>query len=621
MFSCGKGKKKTYLVLLTGLLFTTATIAGCLNNSPNTGQASSPKAAGIAQSADQSRYSRHHMERGSRLPVVDRTGAVLAADRETVSVYINPFIVPSDRSWVPVLAEILELPPDTITGILDRSEDLVWLREDLTSEQVKRLKSLNLNGLKTTVQAAREYPYGEAAVPVVGFVDHGGIGLDGVEYFYEKLLAPGKCSSDTIKTPNLRLTIEHSVQLAAQKELAAQLQRLSAEKGCMVVMDIRNGEVLALASLPSLDPDNFWEHPETSTVNHALEADVDPAVILPVVGYMAEQRTELESKSRQETGEDPAGRTDGTDRKNSRSRKGRSRCRWQEVAAGLVIWSPWSAEELADLPRYPGLAEDLCTLGFGQPTGIDLPGESTGSMNPAIRYSWNPDAGSGIKASPIQILKAFSDLFSNGSRVYPHVALNAPRTAGVSPAQADQAWLSDELKTRIRRKLSVRRGPSLCSIKWSTADKAPSRKDPAQVSVLGFWPAESPVVSYILCLDGVKRDPRTRRGTLGRTLRIAKQAARIPMTRDPALNEPGFVQASGGPASLETHRKKTASGRNRMPDLSGRTMREAYSILRPLGLDMEITGSGTIRSQYPAPGTSLKGISSCRVECRPLSLM
>jgi hypothetical protein len=280
--------------------------------------------------------------------------------------------------------------------------------------------------------------------------------------------------------------------------------------------------------------------------------------------------------------------------------------KWETLDKGLVLWSPWTEQELKDFVSYDDRSRDLLALGFGQSTGIDLPGEGQGSLSSALPRSQNCFLCRGIAASPIQILRAFSALINGNILVTPHVALQSPNEFLTSESsvkdqrQAKIPWLTEELILKLRKNLAVRGGPSLASIRWNEQSEQISTQFPAQVTVLGFWPDKSPKVSYIVLLDGVKIDPRERRGTLGRTLIVAKQAAQVP------LKDKWRTVKS----------QETKKELSRMPNLKGKSIRQAFDILQSIGISTKLKGVGSVIAQKPRSGTPLKGVKVCSITCK-----
>ena len=579
-----KDKRILFLVGLVGLMIIATLFVGCFwqnNNVNSENDVDSPK---LFQQRNRNYYSsQHYLYRGI---ILDRTGAIFAISQKTISALARPSKLPQVDDWVPRASEILALDYQAITKMLAEERDVICLKDGISVEQGLKLKDMQLKGIEIRKEYKRVYPCGSLASPVLGFVDHGGRGLEGIEYIYDSFLSHTNVPQIQTGGRELALTLEKNIQSSAEKELSRQMRRLKADKGCFVIMSVENGEIFALASKPSWDPERFWELPAMNITNYSLQDNVDLMVLAPLLNWMFEQ-SEL-----------PKSEIQSLDEKAHK-------WKWEALDKSLVLWSPWTEQDLS-LVSYDGMSRDLLGLGFGQSTGIDLPGEGQGSLSSALLRSQNCFLHRGITASPIQILRAFSVLINGNMLVTPHVALQGPKEFLASESsvkdqrQAKVPWLTEELILRSRKKLAVRGGPSLASIRWNEQSEQISTQFPAQVTALGFWPDKSPKVSYIVLLDGVKIDPRERRGTLGRALIVAKQAAQIPLKDEWRMAK-----------SQETQKEFS-----RMPNLKGKSVRQALDILQSIGLFTKLKGVGTVIAQKPRPGIPLNGVKVCSITCK-----
>ncbi|MCD6198740.1 MAG: PASTA domain-containing protein [Deltaproteobacteria bacterium] len=580
-----KDKKILFLFSLAGLVIISISFVGCFWQSNNVNSEDDIDSSRFSQQRSRGYYSQQSpLYRGI---ILDRTGAIFVISQKTISALAEPSKLPQVDDWAPRVSEILGLDHKTLTNMLAEERGVICLKDGISIEQGLKLKDMRLNGIEILEKYKRVYPCGSLASPVLGFVDQGGMGLEGIEYTYDNLLSHTNMAQIHASGQELTLTLEKNIQTSAEKELGRQMKRLKADKGCLVIMSVENGEILALASKPSWDPERFWELPATNIRNYSLQDNVDMMVLAPLLNWMFEQ-SELPKSGCQSLDEMA------------------HKWKWETLGKGLVLWSPWGEQELKDFVSYDDILRDLWGLGFGQSTGIDLPGEGQGSLSSALPSSQNCFLHRGITASPIQVLRAFSALINENMLVTPHVALQSPKEFLTSKSsvkdqkQAKIPWLTEELILRSRKNLAVRGGPSLASIRWNEQSEQISTQFPAQVTALGFWPDDSPKVSYIVLLDGVKIDPRERRGTLGRALIVAKQAAQIPL-KDKWL-----------PVKSQETKKELS----RMPNLKGKSVRQALDILQSIGLSIKLKGIGTVIAQKPRSGIPLNGIKVCSIICK-----
>jgi hypothetical protein len=579
-----KDKIILFLLGLAGLVIVATSLVGCFWQSKNVNSEDDLDFSRLSQQLSRDYYSSQSpLYKGT---ILDRTGAIFAVSRKTISVLARPSKLPQVDDWAPRVSKILGLDPQAMTNMLAEEQGVICLKESISVEEGLKLKDMQLKGIEILEKYKRIYPCGSLASPVLGFIDYNGRGLEGVEYTYDSLLSRSNMPQIHASGQELTLTLERNIQASAEKELGRQLRRLKADKGCLVIMSVENGEVLALASKPSWDPERFWELPTTNITNYSLQDNVDLMVLAPLLNWMFEQSKlpKSESQSLDEMAHN---------------------WKWETLGKGLVLWSPWTEQELKDLVSYDDLSRDLWCLGFGQSTGIDLPGEGQGNLSSALPGSQDCFLHRGITASPIQILRAFSAMINGNILVTPHVALQSPKEFLTSESsvkdqrQAKIPWLTEELILKLRKNLAVREGPSLASIRWNEQAEQISTQFPAQITALGFWPDKSPKVSYIVLLDGAKIDPSERPGTLGRALIVAKQAAQIPLKDEWR--------------TLESQESKKEL--SRMPNLKGKSVRQALDILQSIGISTKLKGVGTVIAQKPRSGTSLNGVKVCSITC------
>nr|HDM99830.1 PASTA domain-containing protein [Deltaproteobacteria bacterium] len=579
-----KKKKISFLFSLLSLAVIAAAFVGCLWQGNAVNSEDDIDSSMLCQQQNTGYYSQQSpLDRGM---ILDRTGAIFVANQKKISILARPSRLRQVDDWLAEVSEILDLDLPTLKDMLADEQDLICLKDCISEEQGRKLKDMQVRGLEILEQYKRVYPCNSLASPVLGFVDQGGRGLEGIEYTYDSLLRQTKGSQIYPGRQDLTLALSKDIQSSAEKELDRQIKRLKAEKGCFVIMGVENGEILALASKPSWDPERFWEISERNIINYSLQDNVDLMILVPLLNWMFEQ-SELQKSEIL-----PLGKT-------------AHQCQWEVLDKGMVLWSPWTEKELKDIVPYNDISRDLWGLGFGQFTGIDLPGEGRGSLPSAPAGLRNSLLRQAVTASPIQILRAFSALINKNILVTPHVALQStdefliPGSSANDQKHAPISWLTEELIHKSLRKLAVRGGPSLASIRWNEQSDQISNQFPAQVTALGFWPERSPKVSYIVLLDGVKIDPRERRGTLGRSLVVAKQAVQIPLK-----DEWRTVKTEEAERQFST-----------MPNLKGKSVRQALDILQSMGIYTELKGVGTVIAQKPESGIPLNGVKTCSITC------
>ncbi|MFI4999552.1 MAG: peptidoglycan D,D-transpeptidase FtsI family protein [Reyranellales bacterium] len=180
-----------------------------------------------------------------RADIVDRNGVVLATSVPVVSAFVNPHLLldPQDAARKIVTA-LPDLKYDEVKGKLDSDKSFVWIKRGLSPREHDLVNRLGIPGLEFQAEERRIYPQGVAAAHVVGYANIDNAGLAGVERYFDQLLQSGE---------TVQLSIDLRLQREVEREIARAVQKFSAIGAQAIVMDVTNGEILAMASLPTYD--------------------------------------------------------------------------------------------------------------------------------------------------------------------------------------------------------------------------------------------------------------------------------------------------------------------------------------------------------------------------------
>ncbi len=200
--------------------------------------------------------------RMDRADIVDRNGVLLATNLATASLYANPRkIIDADSAARQLVTALPELREAEIARILKTGRSFVWLRRNLTPRQQWRVNSLGIPGLYFQSAETRVYPNGALAAHILGYVDIDHRGLAGVEKSFDASLRDNSAP--------LRLTVDSRVQHILRAELGKAMADFRAIGAVGVVLDVANGEVLAMTSLPDFDPNTARGAPAGRRFNRA----------------------------------------------------------------------------------------------------------------------------------------------------------------------------------------------------------------------------------------------------------------------------------------------------------------------------------------------------------------
>ncbi len=395
----------------------------------------------------------------ARGEIYDRDGKLLAGNQTVFEIGVTLKQVDNAQSIAKILSSILDVDYITILDKINNAgEELVYVTlvdyvsvED--AAEIKRIKAAleeenaekdaegleSLAGLHFREHLARSYPEERLASNVIGFVNQSERGYFGIEEKYNDLLAGNPVKVWIPADPNrvqeiprvpdgttLILTLDRELQAATASILDQSLYDYGAEAGTIIVMDPRNGEIMAMASTPRLDLTNYSEYDEifdsASEFNRAVNMPYEPGSVFKILTMAAalDLGTVTPDTAYTDTGSYEFG---GAIIRN-----------WDDQAWGIQDMTGCLRHSLnvclAKIAVQMG-TEDfygyMYRFGIGHPTGIDLSGEAGGRLRVPGDSDWysvdlaTNSFGQGVTATPIQIMMAVSAVANEGTMVTPHL--------------------------------------------------------------------------------------------------------------------------------------------------------------------------------------------------------
>jgi len=390
----------------------------------------------------QKRYQRTLELDATRGRIVDRNGALLAVSLETFEIWANPRLV--DEAAHEPLAKLLGMPVAELRRRLSGDRSFVLLKRQVDAETASHIDEMATGGITLIADSKRFYPEGESAAHVVGFTDIEDNGQEGVELAANARLrgTPGRREvirdrlGRVILEPRERvlpkdgetvqLTIDRRVQQLAYAQLKAAVAKHHAEAGSVVVLDARNGDILALANWPSYDPNDRARLTGRQLRNRAVVDTFEPgSTIKPVVVALAMDQHKVNPGTLIDTS--PGTYRIGTATIHDTSNHGR-----MTVAEALQKSSNIALAKLAlNLPAQTiwGKYQDY---GLGQRPAVTFPGAAAGRVRPWAR--WRPIEqatmayGYGLSTSLLQIAQVYTAYAGDGT-MYPARLLRGPEDA------------------------------------------------------------------------------------------------------------------------------------------------------------------------------------------------
>jgi penicillin-binding protein 2 len=467
--------------------------------------------------------------------IYDRAGRELAMSVSVDSVFAVPTDIPDLAQTISLIARITKADPRELLAKCKASRTFCWVARKADTEIAGRIRALNLRGIYFQKESKRFYPKRELGAQVIGYVGTDDEGLSGIEREYEDKLhgKPGrmlisvdarrKYFGSVEKQPepgeNIVLTLDEKIQYIAERELETAMQQTHAESGTVVVENPHTGEILALANRPTFNPNLSREIKPQKLKNHAVSDVYEPGSTFKLVTISAALEEKLTRPD--EMFDCQMG---------SIVINGRRIHDWKPfgvlpVSGILANSSDVGAIKIALRLGDERLYKYIRAFGFGQQTGIELPGETRGLAKPLSRWSKVSigaiSMGQEIGISPLQLTAMVSSIANDGVLVAPRIvaATTQPqRASGVvaSHPADDRRVLSPLTAAQMKQMMQgvVLHGTGKKAILegYSSAGKTGTAQkvDPATgtysrskyiASFAGFAPVNNPAVTIAVILD------------------------------------------------------------------------------------------------------------------------
>ncbi|AXC10851.1 Cell division protein FtsI [Peptidoglycan synthetase] [Acidisarcina polymorpha] len=379
------------------------------------------------------------------------------------------------------LAKVVHTDPDDsftsaerIDARLLASRDYAWVARGLDPSVIAQVKALNLKGVHIQKEFKRFYPDNRIAAQVLGYVGTDATGLGGLEQNFEDELhgTPGRTNaafdakrhmlgsqqSEPVPGENLVLTLDENIQFMAEQALDHAMERTRSINGTVVVQDPHTGQILALAIRPTFNPNDFRHATGDLRRNHAVSDVYEPGSTFKLVTYSAaleEKVTDPDKLIDCHGGQmNVAGRIVHDDHYNG------------VLSTSQALWesSDVAAIQLAQRMGPNTFYKYIRSYGFGERSGIEVPGETRGLLKPVRR--WNPTTigsipmGQEIAVTPVQLITMASTIANGGMYLPPHILLASTDEVKGSPKLKPSAFhpgddLPDPLPDGAHRVIST----------------------------------------------------------------------------------------------------------------------------------------------------------------------
>jgi len=586
--------------------------------------------------------------------ILDRNGNPLAITVEYDRLSVDPGDIKDKEALIKILSKELNMSDKELRPKIfpdDPNKRYVKIKNILTRQESRRLKEIIKRpkdyGLIFEPVPKRSYPNKSLASHAIGFIDAAADGKNGVEGYYDEYI---KTASSRIRYQKdnkgnpiysasnpaflskgndnvVYLTIDSDIQYQIERELKAAVEKWRAASGTVIVMDPYTGEIISLANYPDYDPNDLKESANFAMKNRAVTDIFEPGSTFKIVTAgiaLKTKTTDLNEKFWDENGSFVVGG------KKISEAKGHD-YGWMNIEGIIAKSSNIGSAKLGLKIGYSKFITGIDEFGFGQKTGVDLPGEVSGLIQRKggqVELS-NMAFGQGISVTAMQMVRMYSIIANGGYDVTPHVVkkivnkngeeiLAASKTndsKGDSLIPEDIAHsLGDMLRSVVSEGTATGTDISGFDIggKTGTAQK-PVRggysKDKYVASFLGFFPVSKPKYSMLVLID----EPKGNYFAAVVAVPLFRDIANVliqnssvtPMaSKDNKKEDPKKVELKAPiKATPEPLRKPVlSSDPSSVPNLTGLTLRDALKSISGKWDDIKVEGAGRVVRQVPSPG-------------------
>jgi len=468
---------------------------------------------------------------GQRGAIVDRNGYELAFDRLSDTVVATPYLVTDAQQAAMQLAPLLKLPENAILAKLIVTGGYSVVAQGLNQSVGNAVRNLGISGISVQDSFARDLPNSDLAAQVLGLVGDTG-GLSGLEQQYNTALTgtpgvvienqdpQGQALSTVKSTParpgeTVQLTLDYNIQGNLESILAATQAQFRAKSVSGIVMQPQTGAILGMATSPGYNPNDRAQFDPVTARLRSVTDQFEPGSIFKIVTMAGAIQEGVVTPSTRIAvpGVLPLFDVKIHDAESHGSKV------WS-VSEILERSSNIGTIKVAERVGYPALAGWVSKFGFGRPTGIDYPGESTGYFPQYQGPGWsgvsigNVPIGQGVSATQLQIARAYSVIANRGRLVTPHLVAKVGGKPVVYPAgpRIISVTTAQELDGMLRKVVSTQGTGDAATVKgYSVAGKTGT----AQVigsdgkysnslfvsSFAGYVPANHPRLVIVVTVD------------------------------------------------------------------------------------------------------------------------
>ncbi|NLM17662.1 MAG: hypothetical protein GX221_08090 [Candidatus Riflebacteria bacterium] len=607
-----------------------------------------------------------NLKRGN---ILDRNGNELAISIDTYDIYVYKPEVKSEKNLADKLSSILPMTSDEIQKKLQSSSRYVSIGKSIDFASSDKIKKLRIPGVVLEENYVRFYPQNSLASNIIGFIGKDKTALEGLELYFDKTLKgyPGleiredisfSDSADTkvrqVVPPmggsNITLTIDSYIQHLVESELKYMAERFRPIDATAVVMQPYTGEILAMATYPTYDLNNFSKSKPEERRNRPITDMFDPGSCLKVVTMASAIENNV-------VDDDSRFYCKGfalVDKKKNTGIRCQGRHGLVDINAALANSCNTAMVQIAQMMNPEDFYRTYKRFGIGEPTGIQAMGEVAGKISPPSKWSLfsmpSLSIGQELSVTALQVTQIYAAIANGGNLMRPllvkTIASNDGKNAAEFKPEVVRRVLSPELANRLKNMLRLvidEGGGKLAMLdyytsagKTSTAQKYDPKiksysRNKLVTSFVGLAPVTKPEIVLFIALNEPQSDGKTAMfgGKIAAPAfsRLAEKILTymkvVPDKNDFEEIRKKVVQnveaaeiVSTTASTIVSSEEEIIVGEN-VPDLSGLSLRGAMLKVASHNLKAIYEGDGVVIGQLPKAGSPLPRTRIMRVKLSP----
>ncbi len=481
-------------------------------------------------------YEKCFVSQGKRGTIYDCKHMELAVSNDVTSIAAHPSLINNAWSAAHLLSKKLKLGRRFVEQQLVSNKPFVWIKRHVSPKEAQAVKELNLHGIVFRTEQSRFYPNKTIGSQVLGFSGIDDNGLEGIEYFYDSYLKGSGEKLTVLKDAlgrevvldkdldsntsghNIILTIDRTIQFITERALEEAVKQFEAKSGIAAVMVPKTGGILALAHIPLFNANAYTNYTQEHWRNRAITDPFEPGSTMKIFSAAAAIESGNSTPNSIFFCENGAYRI-GNDVIHDTHSHG-----WLSLQQIVKYSSNIGIIKVGEITGAKTLYDTLRGFGFGEKTGIDCPGETSGSFSHYQRWSKIDTGaiafGQGISVSAIQLLTAVAAFANDGILMRPYIVQAITDSNGrlikiTKPCQVRRA-ISKKTARMIKNIMQTvidSGGTGInaaiegytVSGKTGTAQKTNNQgtyaKGKYTASFVGFTPTENPELAILVIVD------------------------------------------------------------------------------------------------------------------------